>query len=172
VAEALEALAGVPVPAYLEGPRDPGWLPELGRWTGPPDRRAKIRCGGSGPEHFPSPDELAAFMHAAWRAGVTFKASAGLHHAVRAHDPRTGLVHHGYLNLLVAAARVVDGSPVADVAQILEATEADEVTAQAAAVSPELAKRARGFFVAYGSCSTSEPIEDVDALGLLAGEPA
>ncbi len=155
----------MPVPAYLEGPRNGGWLKALGASTGPAERRAKVRCGGAGAEQVPSPEELAAFMHASWRAGVSFKASAGLHRAVRAE--RAGLVYHGYLNLLVAAARVVEGAPVGLVAEVLAATGAEALVTQAGAISPELAKQARAFFVAYGSCSTSEPIEDVDSLRLL-----
>jgi len=46
--------------------------------------------------------ELAAFVHACWVRTVPFKATAGLHRAVRAVDERDGLVHHGFLNLLVA----------------------------------------------------------------------
>jgi hypothetical protein len=161
VVEALEALAGVPVPAYLEGPSDLGWLKSLGHWPGPTERRAKIRCGGAGPEHFPSPGELAAFMHACWTAG-SFKASAGLHRAVR--EERAGFVYHGYLNLLLAAARVAEGAPVERIAEVLAATRADELIAEAAALSPEEVEETRAFFVAYGSCSTSEPIEDASRL--------
>ena len=54
---------------------------------------------------FPDRGPLAAFLIGAAELGVPFKATAGLHHAVRYRDPATGFNHHGFLNLLLATAR-------------------------------------------------------------------
>lgn len=170
--EALEALAGLPAAAYLEPRRGPGWLEAIGvvaGWEGPARRGAKVRCGGLRAELFPSPEELASFIHACRRRGVAFKATAGLHHAVRARDERTGIVHHGFLNLALAAGRAVAGATVADLAGVLACGDAEALVAEARALSAATAEAARLLFVAYGSCSTAEPIEDVAALGLLGG---
>ena len=56
---------------------------------------AKIRCGGA--TAAPPVEAVAEFIAACRDAGVRFKATAGLHHAIRAGDA------HGFLNVLAAA---------------------------------------------------------------------
>jgi hypothetical protein len=167
--EALAALAEVSAAVYVEPQRGPGWL-EAVEVIARSGRGAKVRCGGARAELFPSPEELASFIHACARAGVPFKASAGLHRAIRTRDERTGFVHHGYLNLALAACRAVPAGRVADLAAVLASTDARALAAQARVVRASTAAAARTLFVAYGSCSTSEPIEDVASLGLLESE--
>jgi hypothetical protein len=172
--EALAALAEVPAPVFLEPPRGPGWLDAVGVVAGWAEREdslerrgLKVRCGGVKAELFPSPGELASFVCACWAAGVSFKATAGLHHAVRAADEGTGFVHHGFLNLLVAAAEAANGGSEESVAEVLACNRAEALVAEAREMPAERAMAARSLFLAYGSCSTSEPLADVVALGLL-----
>jgi hypothetical protein len=172
VLEALVVLAAVDVPVFLEGPREPGWVEGLGQWAGPALRGAKVRCGGARAELFPSPEELGAFIHAAWAATVPYKATAGLHRAVRGLDERDGFVHHGFLNLLVACAAAVRGETEEGVAAVLAETDPDRLSGWAREVSPGNAKLARSLLVAYGSCSTGEPREEAAALGLVAAPGA
>jgi hypothetical protein len=127
----------------------------------------KVRCGGIETALFPSVEQLAAFLTAVVAARVPFKATAGLHHAVRYRDPVTGFDHHGFLNLLLAACRAVDGSGEDAIGAALREDDAEALAAAARAVPDATAARARSLFVAYGSCSTSEPVEDLTALGLL-----
>jgi hypothetical protein len=177
---ALEALTGFEPAAFLEGPRSPEWVKAVaaagGRTGGPGGasrgvpaglRGAKVRCGGARAELFPSPEELAAFICACFEHGVPFKATAGLHGAVRHTDPDTGFVHHGFLNLLLAAVAASMGATVDDVATVLSATDGQALAAEARAVSGRSLSAARLLFRAYGSCSTSEPREEAAALGLL-----
>jgi hypothetical protein len=105
---------------------------------------AKVRCGGG---TVPSLADLAAFIRACREAGVPFKATAGLHHAVRTRD------EHGFLNLLAAA-----GSD--DVEEMLESDDLDELLS----VDP---RRARNALRSIGSCSFWEPVDDMKALGIL-----
>ena len=128
---------------------------------------AKVRCGGVQADLFPTPAELAAFVHRCARLELPFKATAGLHHAVRYVDPQTGFEHHGFLNLLVAVARAATGAAPADVAGALEIDDAGELAAEAGAMPESVAAAARRLLVAYGSCSTREPLDDLAALGLL-----
>ena len=175
VGAALDALASVTVASYLEGPRDLGWLKAVAARcpgdSGGPLRGAKVRCGGARADLFPSPEELAAFMCACFEHGVPFKASAGLHGAVRGRDQATGFVHHGFLNLLLAAVAAAMGATAGDVAKVLAVTDGPALAAEARAVSGRALSAARLLFRSYGSCSTSEPREEAAALGLLA-EPA
>jgi hypothetical protein len=105
---------------------------------------AKVRCGG---ETVPSVSELAAFIRTCRESGVPFKATAGLHHALRTGD------EHGFLNLLAAA-----GSD--DVEAMLESDDPDELLSVDAL-------RARSALRSIGSCSFWEPVDDLKALGIL-----
>jgi hypothetical protein len=128
---------------------------------------AKVRCGGLEAAAFPTAQQLASFLIAAVRCGVAFKATAGLHHAVRYTDPTTGFTHHGFLNLLLATCAAVEGDDVKEVTAVLLVDDGAALADRARSVPAEIADRARSLFRAYGSCSTSEPIEDLGALGLV-----
>ena len=165
---ALEALAGFEPAAFREGPRSPDWVKNVATAADGAAglRGAKIRCGGAKAELFPSPEELATFVCACFEHGVPFKATAGLHGAVRHRDEQTGFVHHGFLNLVVAAVRAATGAPVDQVAAVLASTDGRALADEARAVSGRELSAARLLFRAYGSCSTTEPREEAAALGL------
>jgi hypothetical protein len=153
------------LPAYLEFPRDRHWDRALtgGIFALARHRlHAKVRCGGPSAENVPSPGELAAFLAAAASEDVVFKATAGLHHPVRHFNESAGFVMHGFLNLLFAAARAKSGSNVAQIARVLECEDASAFRFDRAEM-----EEARAFFISYGSCSFREPVEDLQALGLL-----
>nr|WP_245653105.1 hypothetical protein [Herbidospora sakaeratensis] len=128
----------------------------------------KIRCGGLTREAFPSPEEVARFITFCARSGIPFKATAGLHHAVRHYDPALGVWRHGFLNLLLATHAALHGG---DPLPVLASTDADRLARQAVAVPDGEAVRTRETFVSYGSCSTSQPLNDLRELGLI-GEDA
>ncbi len=92
--------------------------------------RAKIRTGGVGARAFPSATEVLCFLEACNAAGVAFKATAGLHHAVRAAYPLTyeanaeSATMFGYLNIFLGAAFLHSGRPSATVMRILEESDA------------------------------------------------
>ncbi|WP_374235407.1 hypothetical protein [Lentzea sp. CC55] len=123
----------------------------------------KLRCGGLSQENFPSVEEVADFLSVVSGGGVAFKATAGLHRAVR-HTDEQGFTHHGFLNLLVATARSLSGR---DVREALASTDAEALTAEAKALSDQAAHAVRGVFASYGSCSLAEPVADLEGLGLL-----
>jgi hypothetical protein len=137
---------------------------------------AKIRCGGVTAEAFPSVEAVAAFVAACRDAGVRFKATAGLHHPVRHVEERTGFHMHCFLNLLAAAVFAhADGLGDDELAALLaeEDPAAFSVDADGLAVHGHHAGAAaigaarEALFTAYGSCSFSEPVEDLTALGVL-----
>jgi hypothetical protein len=154
---ALDVLPGNVTP-YVELPLEP-----------PPDAlallrrrgaRAKLRTGGVVPEAIPAPAGVAGFIAACVAAGVPFKATAGLHHPLRAEralsyepdSPRASM--HGFLNVFAAAVFARVGASAAE----LEALLLEEATVAAAR---------REFATSFGSCSFAEPVADLQELGLL-----
>lgn len=142
---------------------------------------AKVRTGGVTAEAFPAPARVAAFLAACAAADVPFKATAGLHHAVRGEYPLTGepgcenATMHGFLNVFIAAALVrVRRADEGEAAAVLEARDASEFKFTDEGVrwrgrfveSAELARVREAFALSYGSCSFDEPIDDLRRLGL------
>jgi hypothetical protein len=169
-AEFFERLAGGvgerELDVYVEVPRD-AHRPEIieglrGRY------RAKFRTGGVRAELYPSVDELAASIAAAVRAGVPFKATAGLHHALRNTDPETGFVQHGFLNLLIATDALLKGGSEADAAALLAERDGATVAGRVLAVD---APAARAAFTSFGTCSVTEPLGELVELGIITDHP-
>jgi hypothetical protein len=157
------------IPAYAEIPLTWGLLAALdtvaeARAAGLPVS-AKFRTGGLAAELFPTPVELAAVICACRDRGLRFKLTAGLHHAVRFTDPETGFVHHGFLNVLVATTAAARGAEVAEVAEILAATDPVPLIEPARALRDE----ARPLWDGFGASDVGEPLVDLRQLGLLAG---
>jgi hypothetical protein len=160
------------VPAFVELPRDARWRSDLAGALFAAARYglgAKLRCGGLVPQAFPSAEDIAAFLTiAAGEHGLPIKATAGLHHPIRRRDERIGVVMHGFLNVLAAAAFARTGAGLAHVQRIVESQDADELTPGAPGLSAdELRETREHTFIGYGSCSFSEPTEDLQALGIL-----
>ena len=152
-----EALAGLAPEVYAEVPLGPSntVLLALERLA-EGGVRAKFRCGGPA---VPSVSALAAAIRGCRELGLAFKATAGLHHALR--TPR----EHGFLNLLAAAV-------FGDEENALRTAE-PRVTPDGFAWGDRIATAAevqrvrRELFVGFGSCSVAEPIDDLRALGIL-----
>jgi hypothetical protein len=162
---------------YVELPRDERFIElALPAFTALSRYRlyAKIRCGGVVAEAFPSVDDLAAFIATAVEENVPFKATAGLHHPVRHRDESSGFMMHGFLNLLAAAVFARNAN-----ADDLRAILSEETPSafhfdergfrwgDRTAGLQEIAAAREHAFVGYGSCSFSEPIDDLTALAIL-----
>ncbi|MBW8485845.1 hypothetical protein K1Y72_25935 [Actinomadura sp. PM05-2] len=173
VAAVLQRTADVPVPVFVEPVRGPDQVAAIGQiaeWRerdAAAPRGAKVRCGGLRAGAFPAGTELAAFVTACAGLGVPFKATAGLHRALPYVDAATGFRHHGFLNLVLATARAVQGEGPEEVAKCF--AEGADVPAALAALPADVAERTRALLVSYGSCSTDEPVEQVARYGLAKG---
>jgi hypothetical protein len=118
--------------------------------------RLKVRCGPAAP----SVAELADVVRSCRGLGVPFKATAGLHHAVRQDG------QHGFVNLLAAAVFGDEETALAeDDPAAFRVDDAFRWRDRAASVSE--VERGRRLFVAFGSCSFSEPVDDLRTLGFL-----
>ena len=143
--------------------------------------RAKARTGGVVPDAIPDPADLARFVAAGAAASVPWKATAGLHHPIRAeraltYEPESPrAVMHGFLNVFAAAAFAGAGAPAAD----LEAALREEDPAafrldedglswrRLRVATAELARSRRDVASSFGSCSFAEPVADLRSLGVL-----
>ena len=136
---------------------------------------AKLRTGGVTPDALPSIDAVAEFITACSERKLSFKATAGLHHAIRSQHPLTYergapvATMHGFINVLLAAAFAWHGMP--DVAPVLAETNAsafgfdDRAHWRDRSLSAEEIHEARESFAhSFGSCSFEEPIADLEQL--------
>lgn len=126
--------------------------------------RLKIRTGGLVATAFPDERQLAGVLEAAVRGGLPFKLTAGLHDPIRHRDPATGFEHHGFLNVLLATARALEGG---DVVAALTDADGARVAAAVAGMDDALAGRVRHHFVSFGTCSIIEPVDGLLSHGLL-----
>jgi len=143
--------------------------------------RAKVRTGGTSPEAFPTPQQVARFIRRCVERDIIFKATAGLHHPLRAEyrlsyeDGAQQGTMFGFLNVLLATMIAREGGGQRDVTAALEERDPAALTATDEAV----VWRGRAFKIAslragrtrsitgFGSCSFREPVTDLKALGLL-----
>lgn len=139
---------------------------------------AKVRTGGVKPDAIPSVADVAQFIRACAERRLAFKATAGLHHPVRAEHPLTyepdapRAVMHGFLNVFVAACLAWHGER--NIEPILAETDPtafrfdDRAHWRDRSLSAEQVRDARANFChAFGSCSFEEPVRDLQSLGLL-----
>jgi len=175
----LLALVPRGLTAYVEVPVEPDPAPLLAaiaRGGG----RAKVRTGGVTDEVFPIAGDLLRFLAACAATGLPFKATAGLHHPIRAtyrltYAPNSAQgMMYGYLNVLLAAAFLQAGLALDEALDVLQ--ERDVAAFQfgdqgLAWRSHQLGNaqiaQARRLAIAFGSCSFREPVDELEGLGLL-----
>jgi hypothetical protein len=157
--ETLETKAGkrLSLPTYCEVPLD---RVENGY--------AKIRTADI------SPDLLAGFLCSAAARRLPFKATAGLHHAIRSTTIQSTTTH-GFINVFAAATMAWLGMQHSMLAELLNETnpQAFEFRDEELrwrdhrASTEQVAQARRDFAHSFGSCSFEEPVSDLRALGLL-----
>ena len=121
--------------------------------------RAKVRCGGS---ETPGIGELAAFVRSCCARHLVFKATAGLHHALRRED------EHGVLNLLAAAVFGDEERTLAEVDAGAFSVDASSFSWRSrSAPASEVGRCRHELLHSIGSCSFFEPVEELEAMGAL-----
>jgi len=145
--------------------------------------RAKLRTGGEVATAIPEESRVLEFLRIASERRLAFKATAGLHHPLRAMqqltykpDSPTGVMH-GFLNVFCAAALLWhEPGQRQEAAWMLSERDADAITMDEAmtwhnsgvTLTAEQIHEARErFCIGFGSCSFTEPIEDLRKLGWL-----
>jgi hypothetical protein len=176
-----EQLAVMPsgMTAYVEiaAPQSDEILPVLKKT----DAKAKIRTGGVTADLIPGTQEVADFLVASASAKVPFKATAGLHHPLRSMQKLTydensaTAMMHGFVNVFVAATVAYQGASVDEVIDVLNEQsptafqwKKDMLKWRNYLLSSKQIKAARqNFAIGFGSCSFTEPVDDLKTLGWL-----
>jgi hypothetical protein len=136
----------------------------------------KIRCGGLEADAIPEVEAVAAAIATCRATDVPLKATQGLHHPFRHHDPDLGAMEHGFINLFAASALThVHDLPVKVLIDIVAETDP-----QAMVVGPEhlswrdyaapaegVTGSRRNLLTSFGSCSFSEPRDGLRSLGFV-----
>ena len=117
------------------------------------DGFAKIRTAEISSEY------LTTFLMKAAARRLPFKATAGLHHPIRAQQ-------HGFINVFLAAAHAWHGADQDFVLDIINQTDPDKLLNHHLSVS-QIAEARHDFAHSFGSCSFEEPIQDLQQLGWL-----
>lgn len=137
--------------------------------------RAKLRTGGVTIDAIPEPEHVAAFIRACIDRKLAFKATAGLHHPLRCQRALTyendapQATMHGFVNLLMATAlpqfaiEILGETDVAafDFGHGGAAWRGERVTVE------KLMALRRNLVTSFGSCSFTEPIEELKELDWL-----
>lgn len=164
---------------YVEVPVDPDPAPLIDAIAAA-GVNAKIRTGGVTPDAFPAARDVVRFMRRCAERRVPFKATAGLHHPIRAEHRLTYApdsprgVMYGYLNVFLTAALLAELSDAEAVA-LLEETDVgaiqvsrDTIRWRDHELRADQANAAREQIASsFGSCSFREPVDDLRALALL-----
>ncbi len=143
--------------------------------------RAKIRTGGITANAIPFVSDVARFLACCVRYRVPFKATAGLHHPVRAARALTyapdseRATMHGFVNVILATAALGSGGDFTVASAILEDTGTANFQFDAEAIRwrgwdfsvEQIEKVREEFMVSFGSCSFTEPLDEMRALGWL-----
>lgn len=128
---------------------------------------AKLRTGGLDAAAFPPEAELGAFLRHTVDVEVTFKLTAGLHHAVRSTDPASGREQHGVLNILCALKAALNGAEGEELEELLAERDPAPLVSRTHAMSETDASVMRAFWASFGCCGVTDPIDELTDLGLL-----
>lgn len=182
-AEEIERLSKL-IPAELETYFEIPLNADVGdciKAVGDCGRRAKIRTGGETSDKFPTSASVVEFMRLCAASNVAFKATAGLHHPIRSLHRLTyqadsaSAIMHGFLNVFLAAAFMRAGLETPLAVELMNEKSAATFHFDSEGVLwrehrltvADLSNSRRDFAISFGSCSFTEPVEDLRALHLL-----
>lgn len=143
--------------------------------------RAKFHIAGARAGMNPSLQQIARFIGTCASNGVAFKTSPGLHHPIRGVHPLTNKSRsphapmHGFINVLLAAASAKAGRMELQLPEILALRDGqalkfhkDGVTClDSRLTNQQLQNTREQLAISFSCCSFEEPIQELDALGLL-----
>ncbi|MBB2986939.1 hypothetical protein [Terracoccus luteus] len=129
------------------------------------DVTVKFRTGATPTWPWPDESTVGRVLDDVVLRGLSLKLTGGLHHVVRAdHD---GEPQHGLLNVVVAVHEALGGAEADELAGILRERSTELLAGAAARIDDPAAERLRETFVSYGCCGVTDPLGELEALGLL-----
>lgn len=132
---------------------------------------AKFRTGAMPAWAWPEEAELAEFLIEVVQRRLPFKLTGGMHHAVRgSYVPLGGTEaqqNHGLLNIVLALAAALAEANDSAVAGTLADRDAERLAARVDALTDEQIVAIRDRFVAYGCCTVTDPINELESLGVI-----
>ncbi len=154
---------------------------ELIRSMGNAGANAKVRTGGVTATAFPPANDLERFIRTCIAENVKFKATAGLHHPIRANYNLTykpgcdTAKMYGYLNVFLAAAFIKNGMSADDAVKLLEEESSGAFRFSDGGVewrdfrldNDQLRNTRQNIALSFGSCSFREPLDDLKNLRFL-----
>jgi hypothetical protein len=155
------------VQVFVELPYAPGWERAVEEVEAA-GHHGKLRTGGPAAADCPGTEQLARQLSVLVEADLSFKATAGLHHAwVTAGDNPAYPQQHGFLNLLLAVEALIEGAPEHEAARLLALTDRDAVVDSISGWSTAQAGRVRRRLRSFGCCGVLDPVRDLVSVGLL-----
>jgi hypothetical protein len=136
----------------------------------------KIRCGGLEAAAVPDVEAVAAAIATCRATDVPLKATQGLHHPFRHLDPELDTKVHGFINLFAASVLThVHDLPVKKLIEIIAELDPKAFTIgpdrlvwrHLEASAEDVAASRRSVLTSFGSCSFSEPRDDLRGLGIV-----
>ena len=137
---------------------------------------AKIRTGGLKIEAFSTVDQLAQYIWEFSKTGISFKATAGLHHALPGQYPLTKApgapiaTMHGFMNVAISAAFVYwQKLTFQELLTLLKESSLNNFQFNTQGIHwckhqlnlSELEATRKHFFRSFGSCSFQEPVDEL-----------
>jgi hypothetical protein len=171
----------LPVQTIYMEVHDGSWTPELFEAVAEAKAGAKIRTGGVNTNNFASPKEIVAFMASCKQAKIPWKATAGLHHPfpgvhrLRYEPDSPSAMMHGFLNVFLAATLIHCSEAECFALNLLSERSPKAVTFDDGGITwrdyrlttAQISDTREQFAISFGSCSFTEPISDLQDLGLL-----
>ena len=135
----------------------------------------KIRCGGTFLSRPPSAAQLARILSHCSMMGITFKATAGLHHPLPHFNQQQNVMEHGFINVFLAAVLAfTQNVPEEILRSLLQETDKSKFIITDHSVgwndhvlAAKEVKKARQKAISFGSCDFIEPITELQHLDFL-----
>ncbi|MEB1808900.1 MAG: hypothetical protein LPK26_16700 [Bacillaceae bacterium] len=136
----------------------------------------KLRTGGVTANAFPTPQQVAAVMHACAERDIPQKFTAGLHHPIGMYRDEVNTYMHGFLNIFTAGMLARTNAWSVDaLAEVLADEDASHFTFTEEGARwkehlvhvPDINYLRQYALCSYGSCSFDEPRDDLRTLNIL-----